>query len=78
MTPVLGKPAYRLLKKIVDRRPNSPSLAKVEGLYRFYIEGLTPPEKQDWPECLELCKQQVLESYIGQRQITYETGRIPT
>ena len=37
---------------MIGRQPRNPSLAKVEGMLRFYLEGKSPPAEQDWPECL--------------------------
>jgi hypothetical protein len=33
-------------------RPDSPTLAKTEGMLRFYLEGRRPPAQQPWPAAL--------------------------
>jgi hypothetical protein len=75
LSPFLGKPSSLLVKKLVDLRPNSPSFAKLEGLYRFFLDGHIPPAEQDWPECLQACKSQLLESFSHTHDtFAYETG----
>ena len=48
-------------KMLFGRYPRSPLLRKVEGMLRFYIDGKRAPNEQEWPECLEPRKSEVLE-----------------
>ena len=52
LEPFLGKPVYSVVKRLLDRQPNRPALAKMEGMLRFYQEGNCLPLEQDWPTCL--------------------------
>lgn len=45
--------------------PKKASLAKVEGMVSFYLQGKLPLEHQDWPECLHHIKD--YESGLQQR-----------
>jgi hypothetical protein len=44
--------SHTVVKQILARNPQSPLLAKAEGMIRFYREGKQPPGRQEWPECL--------------------------
>ena len=52
LEPFLRKPVYSVVKGLLDRQPNRPALAKMEGMLRFYQEGNCLPLEQDWPACL--------------------------
>jgi hypothetical protein len=41
------------IKKLLQRDPSNPILAKAEGMLRFHVEGNHDLPKQPWPECLE-------------------------
>jgi hypothetical protein len=60
LTPFLNTGIHALMRKVLARRPNSPSLHKAEGIFRFYLEGKPAPDKQIWPECLEPRKSELL------------------
>jgi hypothetical protein len=53
--------SHAVIKRRLDRRPESPTLAKVEGMVRFYLEGKRPPIAHEWPECLAHCRSDLLE-----------------
>jgi hypothetical protein len=42
--------------------PDNPTLAKAEGMLRFYLEGKRPPARQDWPDGLAQRKGELLEA----------------
>jgi hypothetical protein len=50
---LLNGVSYRFLKAVQRRWPDHPSIAKAEGMARFYLEGKKPLAEQVWPECLE-------------------------
>jgi len=52
LAPLFNKKTHVLLKKVLSLRPGSPSLAKAEGMVRFYLEGKLPLQQQTWPEPL--------------------------
>ena len=44
--------SYRALKTARVRWPQQSTLAKAEGMARFYLEGRRPLAQQMWPDCL--------------------------
>jgi hypothetical protein len=44
--------SHQLIKLILQSFRGNSSIAKAEGLVRFYIEGKKPLEQQIWPENL--------------------------
>jgi hypothetical protein len=44
---------YSLIRRLLERYPSSPQLAKSEGMLRFHLEGRRPVKEQIWPECLK-------------------------
>lgn len=59
--PFLGKPVLSVVKRLLDRKPDMPALAKMEGMLRFYLEGNCQPLEQDWPACLSDRRSELLE-----------------
>jgi len=59
--PWIRSETHRMVNKLVDQYPHNSSLAKVEGMIRFYLNGLQSLEKQEWPECIAQLKPHVLE-----------------
>jgi hypothetical protein len=39
-------------RKLLQRDPSNPFLAKAEGMFQFHVEGKYPLTQQTWPECL--------------------------
>jgi hypothetical protein len=39
-------------RRLLQRDPSNPFLAKAEGMLHFHIEGKSPLAEQTWPECL--------------------------
>jgi hypothetical protein len=52
LRPFLNAAAYSAARWLHVWRPSSPSLAKAEGMLRFYLDGERPLESQHWPEGL--------------------------
>jgi hypothetical protein len=44
--------SYRVLRQLARWQPSHPTLSKMEGLVRFYLEGSRPLGEQQWPEPL--------------------------
>lgn len=64
---LLFNPAsYRLVRLITKLFPQSPKIAKVEGVMRFYLEGKKPLAEQRWPDCLEENRDQILSEIRNQ------------
>ncbi len=43
---------HTLTRKLLQRDPSNPQLAKAEGMLRFHVEGKRRIVEQAWPECL--------------------------
>jgi hypothetical protein len=52
LVPVFNRVSHAGVRQLRRWRPGNPTLAKAEGLLRFYLEGQRPLHKQPWPECL--------------------------
>jgi len=51
---------YRILRGVRQRWPTQATLAKAEGMARFYREGRKPLAEQVWPECVKEAKTELL------------------
>jgi hypothetical protein len=60
MRRLLNGVSYGLLKRARSRWPQQCTLAKAEGMVRFYLEGRKPLTEQIWPECLKDSRAQLL------------------
>ena len=61
LAPFFNTATYAVVRRMLSLRPINPSLAKFEGMLRFYLEGKRMVTEQNWPECLgerkmELCE----------------------
>ena len=61
LVPFLGKPVYSVVRGLLDRQPDRPALAKMEGMLCFYQQGNCLPLEQDWPACLSDRRGELLE-----------------
>jgi len=52
LEPLITTSTHKLISKLVSRYPEKASLAKVEGMIRFYLIGKLPVDEQEWPECV--------------------------
>ena len=52
LVPCLNGVSHALIRRVLTRRPDNATLAKAEGMVRFYLEGKRPPSGQELPECL--------------------------
>jgi hypothetical protein len=55
LSPVFTRISHAAVKRLLSRYPDQPTLAKTEGMLRFYLEGSRPLQEQTWPECLTPC-----------------------
>jgi len=53
LRPFVNNFSYAFVKRALHVFPDHPILPKAEGMFRFYLEGKLPPEKQHLPECME-------------------------
>jgi hypothetical protein len=65
LAPLFNKASYAAMKRMLCRYPNNPTLAKAEGMLRFYLEGKRPATEQDWPECINHRNSELLEAFSG-------------
>jgi hypothetical protein len=57
---LLNRASYRVLRAVRQRWPTQATLAKAEGMARFYLEGKKPLAEQVWPECVKEGKTELL------------------
>jgi hypothetical protein len=50
--PFINGLAHTAAARLLHRYPGNHTLAKAEGMLRFYLQGKRPLDVQDWPECL--------------------------
>jgi hypothetical protein len=60
LEPFFNKVTHSTLKSVVNKYPGNPSLAKAEGLLRFYLQGRQKLHQQPWPECLADRKEEIM------------------
>jgi len=64
LTPVFNSASHAVVMQLLRWRPGQPTLAKTEGMIRFYLEGKRPLNEQNWPECLTYRKRELLKHGI--------------
>jgi len=52
LNPFATPTIHTLTRKLLQRDPSNPQLAKAEGMLRFHVEGKRRIVEQAWPECL--------------------------
>lgn len=62
LAPFANKITHAVVASLLRRDSGSATLAKAEGMLRFYLEGRRPIEQQEWPEYLASCKAEMLGS----------------
>ena len=65
LAPLLNRASHAAIKRVLRHYPHHPTLAKAEGMVRFYLEGKRPPHAQDVPECLLSLKGELSEVLQG-------------
>ena len=56
LNPFATPTVHAWTRKLLQRDPSNPFLAKAEGMLRFHVEGKHPLTEQTWPECLSCQK----------------------
>lgn len=51
--PFAGPLVHGWARRLLQRDPSSPLIAKAEGMLRFHLEGRKPMEEQAWPERIQ-------------------------
>ena len=62
LMPVRNRAGHAVVDRLLERYPDNPSLAKAEGMLRFYLQGKRPIDRQDWPECLTDRREELVQS----------------
>ena len=52
LNPLASPTAHSLTRRLLQRDPSNPQLAKAEGMLRFHVEGRRCIDDQTWPDCL--------------------------
>lgn len=52
IAPLFNRVTHAMIKQLMSWQPGNPTLAKAEGMIRFYLEGRLPLEQQVAPEVL--------------------------
>ncbi len=55
---------HALLIRLTQRYPESPTLAKAEGILRFNLKGKLSLDSQEWPEILAEEKTKILNASV--------------
>jgi hypothetical protein len=62
LAPLINKASHALVRRLLGWQRDSAVLAKAEGMVRFFLEGICPPTRQNWPDCLSCRKGEVLRA----------------
>lgn len=60
LSPLFNPVSHAALRQLRRWRPENTTLAKTEGMLRFYLEGKRPLDQQTWPEALADTSQDTL------------------
>jgi hypothetical protein len=52
LAPLFGRGSHTVVRHLLRWQPGNPTLAKAEGMIRFYLGGKQPLSEQEWPEAL--------------------------
>ena len=52
LSPLFNSTSLAVLRQLRRWQPENPTLAKTEGMMRFYLEGKRPLDQQTWPKVL--------------------------
>jgi len=63
LRPFINPVIHKIIKTNVLKNPYNSSLAKVEGMMRFYLQGKEPLNAQEWPPCMANYKKLHFENY---------------
>jgi hypothetical protein len=60
LNPFATPAIHTLTRKLLQRDPSNPTLAKAEGMLRFHVDGKRNITEQTWSECLAMQKDALL------------------
>jgi hypothetical protein len=64
LTPFAASTLHSWTRSLLRRDPSNPLLAKAEGMLRFHVEGKHNIAEQNWPACLAMQKDMLLEGLL--------------
>lgn len=70
------KYAHTIMAKFLERSPDNPFYSKAEGVLRFYLQGKLPIEEQNWPECIQENRSELLLAQAVQHK-DVQNSRLP-
>jgi hypothetical protein len=65
VSPFANSAVYSWARKLLQRDPSNPYLAKAEGMLHFYLEGKRSITEQTWPETVANQKEMTVQSSNG-------------
>lgn len=65
--PVANRFTHDMVARMLEQRPYHRTLAKAEGMLRFYLQGRLPLNEQTWPECLADQKENLLMDLLAEK-----------
>src|SRR5215213_7757173 len=65
LKPLATPVTHKLFSRLLQHDDGNPTIAKTEGMLRFYLEGRQSLTNQNWPECLMSCKEKIPGSTGG-------------
>lgn len=68
--PFITNLTHKLVNLLIKRFPEKASLAKVEGMIRFYLHGKLPIDQQEWPDCLKQSTPKLSEQSASRIEIS--------
>lgn len=73
LVPLFNPISYRVVRQLHEINVGNPTLAKTEGMIRFYLQGNRPLAEQNWPENLLEQKPDLLKKFS-----TVRTQEVPS
>jgi hypothetical protein len=70
LDPFANKLTHTLISRLFTRNQGNATLAKLEGMLRFSLQGKLPIDEQEWPDCLAEYKASLLEAHPINEQRT--------
>jgi len=62
VAPLANHHTHTMLTNLLKRSPENSFYSRTEGVLHYYLQGNMPIEKQNWPECLEELKPEILSA----------------
>ncbi len=66
--------SHRAITKMRQKYPDNQLYSRADGIFRFYRQGNSPLDQQEWPDCLSGYKEQYLQNQTGDRTPSHQDG----